>query len=255
MGYKIHPFSAPFSPSEAKNRVQNAIILAGFTMLLAYPTVLYRYSAAADLIFSRTPTDGQLQLLALGQSIVIFGLASVCSLVGFLYSDRLSLPGLGRAGSLPPWLGIGLAAGLVLAYPSWWISDRWILQTAPGMEPSPWHVSLARMAGESLTQEVIARFGLLTIGVYLLRRFEITDSNLPAIFAVSGFAAVGAAVSTGRLGLELSGLQMALAVLLSFARNWILAEVFLRRGLIASVGLHAGLNLKLLLYSFILSPN
>ena len=180
MGLKIHPFSAPLSPWEAKNRVQNAIILSGLTMLLSYPTFLHRYGAAADLIFLRPPAAGQLQLLALGQSIVIFGLASVCSLVGFLYSDRLSLPGMGRKEAFPAWLGIGLLAGLAFAYPSWWISDRGLLRTAPGLEPSAWQVSLARMLGEALTQEVIARFGLLTIGVYLLRRFDLSRSNRPA---------------------------------------------------------------------------
>ena len=108
------------------------------------------------------------------------------------------------------------------------------------------------MAGTALTQEVVGRFGLLTIGVYLLRRLDLSASNRPAILAVSAFAAFGVLLTAGRLGLRPPAFQLVLAAGYHFAVNWVLGEVFLRRGLIAVVCLHAGLNLKLLIYSFIL---
>ena len=127
------------------------------------------------------------------------------------------------------------------------------MRLAPELEPSPWYLSLARMAGIALTQEVVGRFGLLTIGVYLLRRLDLSASNRPAILAVSAFAAFGAMLTASRLGLRPPAGQLGLAVGFCFAVNWALGEVFLRRGLIAAICLHAGLNLKLLIYSFILT--
>ncbi|HUT55200.1 MAG TPA: hypothetical protein VM658_17555 [bacterium] len=238
---------------DARNRVHNAVLLAGAVMLLSLPMFYYQYAHMMRPVFAHAPTLKQLKLLALGQSIILFAPALVCSLVGFLYYERLGLPGPGRLGELKRWVPLSLLLGLALIVPSYYLTDRHMLAVFPEAYPRPWAWALAWAAGNSLSQEVVARFGLLSIGVYLLRWRGHKGHPAAAIAVVSLFAAVCSLLFFQRLGL--SGLiepRRALASLaLVFGVQWVLCEVYVRKGLAASLCLHLGLSARLVVYCFI----
>ena len=252
MARNAHPLSAPLSFREMRNRVQNAILLAGLTMLVSYPMFYYQFARLTGRLFARPPYAAELQFLALGQALILFALSLVCALVGFIYSERLGLPGFGRPRDLGRWLPLGLGLGLLYAPASFFLLDRDLAALASEFRPSPWPFALARLVGTALSQEVVARFGLLIIAMYLLRRFKLSRRTWPAILALSAFVTCGSWLFLARLELLplLSAPQLALMLASTFALNWALSEVFLRYGLIAGISMHLGLNFKTLIYSF-----
>lgn len=224
-------------------------------MILSYPYFLFDLTRAAPVIFPRPPDPANLQILALGQAIILFGAALLCALVGFLYAERLGLPGRGKPASALRWSLLGLPAGIIAAPVAWFLVDQDMVRIIPGYEPSSWPVSLTRMAGGALAREVVLRFGLVTIAVYFLRRFKLSADNWPAAVAISLFAATGTFLQLGRLQClaEFSDPRLILIVGAAFVENLVLSILYLRRGLLAAVALDAGLNLKLLIYSLLLT--
>jgi hypothetical protein len=238
---------------DARNRMQNAVLLAGAVMLLTLPVFYYQYAHMMRSLFTRQPTARQLETLALGQSIIVFALALLCSLVGFLYYERLGLPGLGRAHELKRWAPLSLLLGLILIAPFYWLMDGKLMGLLPAAYPHPWPWALAWAAGNALSQEVVARFGLLSIGVYLLRWRGYQGHPAAAIAAVSLFAVVCSALFYARMGLStLISPQQALAWLaMAFAAQWVIGETYVRKGLLAALCLHLGLAARAVVYCFL----
>ena len=239
--------------ADARNRVQNALLLAGSTMFVSYPWFYYQYKHMTLEIFSRAPTGHQLIVFAMGQSLILFAAALICSLVGFLYYDRLGLVGFGKLSDLRAWLPWALVLGILITPLLYYLADRRLMSLIPEAFPRPWPWALAWMAGSALSQEVVARFGLLSIGVYLLRWRSFKGHPWPAIAAVSVFSAFSAVIFLDRINFSarLELWQIGVLTLTIFAFQWILCEVYLRKGLLAALALHLGLSARLLIYSFL----
>jgi len=247
--------SASFTFAEAKTKVQDSVILAGVVMASVFPMFLYQFTNLTAEVFTRTPTANELRMLALGQSIIVFGAAFLCSLVGFMYAKRLKLPGFGKLSDVKFWLPVGLMAGLVFAPVSYFMIDKKLLAMMPDLLPSPWYQALGWMAGSTLGQEVIARFGLMTIGVYLLDWVGFSGRPWPAIVVVSVFGALSSFIFLQRLGIIniMGPVFLATSVGFSFLFQALLSWVYIKKGLVASMCLHFGVLLRLLVYS-VISP-
>jgi len=222
-------------------------------MFASYPMFLHQYRHLTGRVFDTAPTEEQVKLLALGQSLMLFGIALLCTLIGFLYCERLKLPGLGRPREGVTWLVTGVAIGVLITPVSYFILDKGVMAAAPELFPRPWHWALAWMAGSVISQEVVARFGLLTVGIYLLDWLKL-ESRAPAVFLVSIFGLASAFLFITRLEIigKLTPWQAGLSLASVFAMQWIYCEVFLRRGLLAAGAFHAGLSAKLIIYAAVL---
>lgn len=223
-------------------------------MFLSYPWFLYINQNLTEAVFRHSPSVHQLRVFSLGQSIILFAISLLCSLVGLLYSDRLDLPGLCNPGDVKKWLPTGLVLGLLLTPISYLATDRSLLFQVPEMFPKPWPWALAWMAGSSLAQEVVARLGLLTIGIYLLRWFSFKGHPWPAIAVVSIFASMSTFITyLDRLKLDerLLPWQLWFSLISIFFFQWIFSEVYVRRGFVAVLLLHFGLSIRVLIYSFL----
>lgn len=234
--------------------LRDAVLLAGAAMAAAFPMFLYQYWHLTGLIRPRLPAPEILNNLALKQSVVVFFIAFLCALVGFLYSRRLGLPGFGAWRQLRTWLPLGLGVGVVLTPVFYLAMDRQLYALMPQLFPAPWPWALADMLGEALTQEVIARFGLFTIGLYFLDRWGYHGYPWPVMALIGVLGAVGTFLFMRKFGLfaHIGPAQVLLAVGCVFIMQWLYCHVYLRFGLLAALSVNLGLSVKYLLYALLL---
>ncbi|MCP4695461.1 MAG: hypothetical protein GY862_01230 [Gammaproteobacteria bacterium] len=247
-------FAAPLPPEEMKHQVRNAVLLAGAAMVVALPMLLYQLQQLPVSVFTHPPDPAQLYQLAAKQAAVVFALALLCSLVGFLYAERLELPGFGTLRDIRLWLPLGFGAGLVFTPISYIAFDRELIQTLPELYPAFWLPALADMAGTTLTQEVVLRFGLLTICVYLLRWGNLFNGRLwPAILVIAAFGTLGTylILAEFELAQRVSSAKMGAALVFSFAFQWLYCEIYLRWGFLAVFCTHLGFSVKFFVYALV----
>lgn len=240
--------------AELKTQLQNALLLAGVTFFAAWPMFLFQYHHLPGPLLGLHLSADALFRLSRGQALIVFFLAFLCALVGFLYSERLGLPRFGRARDMLAWLGWGLVGGIIFMPGVWLLVDRTVLTYAPLAYPDTWDWALADMLGTAVTQEVLARFGLLTIGIYFWQHWGRRGHPHPIIALIAGFGALGTFLFLHRFGLatQLPPLQTGCALGLAFLLQWLLCELYLRYGFLATVCVHIGLNVRFLVYAVML---
>ncbi len=236
-----------------KERIANAMLLAAVTMLAALPMFRYQFLHLGGHIFPRPPTGLQAYHLAVGQGFVTLVAAFLSALVAFLYRERLGLPPFGRWADLRGWLLAGLLAGLAIAPLAYLGGDRILMARVPALFPPGAAAALAQMAGAALAQEVIFRLGLLTIGIYFLRRWGWAGYPWPAVAGVCMFAAAGNYLLLAKFQLigEVGVWRAAATLAPSFALQCLFSAVYLRAGFLAAAGFHAGVQIRLLLYALL----
>ena len=254
MGKRPQETSLQIGLNEMKERIQNAIFLAAAAMLGSFPMFLYQYQHLSGYIFTPQPSEERLFYLSLIQSVIVFALAFLCALVGFLYSARLKLPKFGSPADALNWLSFGLALGLLFTPLSYFVLDREMMRLIPQMYPTHWPWAIGNMLGGAITQEVISRFGLLTIGIYLLDRWNFKGYPWPAIALVSLFGCAGTYVSLLKFDLaqRLFPSEIVLALIIVFILQWVFSEAYVRKGFLAAVCIHFGLSVRLLVYALLL---
>jgi len=240
--------------SEMREGVRSAIILAGVCAGAAFPMLYYQSVHLISPMLSKPPNADQTMALTLFHALLIFAACLLCALVGFLYAPRLGLPGLKLQDPDRKFLALYLAAGLLMTPIAYALVDMDLRDRIPDYFPGRLGWALAQTLGRALAPEVIARFGLVTIGVYFWRWLRFSGHPWPAPLAVAGFGAFEAWVGLERLqqqpGLDLFTLS---CLGLAFASNLVFGEIYLRRGLIPLLALRLGIELKYPLYALFLS--
>ncbi len=249
MAKKPRPIS--YTLSEARERVANAVLLSGAATFLSLPMFYHQFMTLTGGVFERAPAIEEAKMMAAGQAILVFAMTFLCGLVGFLYADRIGMVGFGRLRDIRRWAPIGLAAGLAATPVMYFGLDRGVMAMAPEMYPDGWYWSVSWVLGRAVSQEVIGRFGLVTIGVYLLGKLGVGDKNWTAAAAVALFAAFSSGLFFSRLGLiEIMGPGLGVLALASvFALQCLYGWLYLRFGLVPAICVHAGMGLRLVLYS------
>lgn len=229
---------------------RDAFILAGICMVSAYPFLHYsaHYLPHRQMLeFSNAQT---IRFFILFNMLMIFGAALIMSMVGFFYSKRMGLPGFGETRDFSSDILPFLALGIILIPISYIAADRALLARLPVYFPSDFTKALGQPF-IVVSQEVIARFGMVTIVVYFWRLLKRPGHPWPAPLLVAVFAAIQAWLSLRDLGITPRfDLFTARIVVSAFAANLVFGEVYIRRGLVAAVFVHLGLEGKYLLYSF-----
>jgi hypothetical protein len=225
-------------------------------MFLSFPMFYHRFARMSGRLFTHPVSDRQVLVLAVGQTLVMFGVALICALVGLLYAHRLALPGLGRTEGLKRWALLCFVAGLALTPLDYFGLERGQMERLPELFPRPWWWALASVAGSAVGQEVVMRFGLVTICVYLLRWRGFKGHPWPATAAVSVFMSVGQLLMWRRFHFfeEFAAWQAGAYSVAFLVFQALLAEVYLRRGLWFALVLNSGLGVRIIIYSFIVPP-
>lgn len=238
---------------EMKNRIQNAILLSAVAMFCSLPMFQYQFLNFSTAIFRSAPKAERLLYLAMTQAFILFAMALLCSLVGFLYAERLLLPGFGKISDALIWAPVGFIVGTVFTPIRYWLFDREILLTVPELFPQTWEWAIVQMIGTTIPQEIIVRFGLLTICIYLLRKINYNGHPFPAIGLISTFGTFTTYLTMIRFDVadKIIPHQLLMLLILTFCLQWIYCEVYIRKGLIITISIHLGLTVKFLIYSII----
>lgn len=211
-------------------------------------TILAAVSAAGYfhyLVFVVSPdaaTAGRDPGLFMALELVLLTFVLFLSaLVGFSFSARFDLPGLGNLGEFVRALPLLVAGGIGLVAISYVVFDRYFLVVAPVYFPRQ-PIYLATIPFKAaLTDETILRLGLVTIGVGLTR------SKGAGVVLMSAVATLFTVKY-----LEFIGIPFALDyfyivyLLLSFLGNIIVGWLFVTRGLLYSMALKFVIGCKYL---------
>lgn len=173
------------------------------------------------------------------QSGLFFLICLLSIMVGYGFKKRYRLPGFGRIDqwrrSLPSLLLIGLLVLLV----SDLVFDRYFAAVSPVPLPDSLLYLIAIPLNGTLADELILRFGLVTLGVGLCR------NKHAGVALVSFFAAILTEKYFRFIGLgpDLHYL-FAIRFVLAFAINFLLGYLFVTRGLLYSMTVRLILGLR-----------
>ncbi len=239
------------TPSQVKSRVKEAVVLSCLTMFMACPYFFYRFRELAGRVSVDPVSDMQVFKAAVGQALILLAVALLSSLVGLLYARRLYLPGLGNIRDLKFWVPLGIILGLLLTPASYYLADRKLIYQVPEMFPSACQWALGWVLGSAFSQEVIARLGILTIGVYFLHWYNFKGHPWPAILVVCLFTVMSLLIMNYRFRLagRIEPGLLHLSMASTFIFQWVLCELYIRKGFMAALSLHAGLKIKLIVYA------
>lgn len=234
------------------HKIQNSIFLAAAAMFASIPMFQYQFLYCTD-VFNQPPSNKEAYYLAVCQAFMIFSVALLSALVGFLYAQRLHLPGFGKLNEFKFWLPLGLILGSVLTPVSYYLFDKDIMRSCPQLFPDALPYALAFMVGTVIDQEVIIRFGLLTIGMYFQMRWQPKVYPWPVFLVITGFVTMGSYFGLSKFGLadQLSLSQVIIPVGGTFIFQWIYCEIYIRKGLLAVFYFHFGMTVKYAWYALL----
>jgi len=211
--------------------------LAALATLLTIPWFHYLLFHVPTHVPLRTIANPHDLLYA--QSALLFVICLMSAMVGYGLMRRFELPGFGRIdawlGSLPTLLAIGLLLLLV----SQWVFDGDSYRISPAAGPDKLFYLLAIPLNAAITDEMILRFGFVTIAVGLCRN-KLRGVVLAALFAVmlteKYFTYIGV----------YAGLDYVTAsrFVFSFFINFLLGYLFVTRGLLSSMTVNLVLGLR-----------
>jgi hypothetical protein len=238
---------------EMMGRIKIAIILAGVSLFLSVPVYIHNYEHYAAGIFKTIPDPHQVRLFAVGQSLIVFGVVIICALAGILYKDKVGLPGLGAYHDLKKWAPLGFGVGVLFAPAIYFFSDSAILSHLPELYPDDALWALSYAAGSVLNEEIVGRLGFLTIAIYFFRwRNKDRGTDLP-VFLISIILTIGSLMFLQRISLleDLTLYEVLQILLAKFTLNMVYGEFYIRKGLVTTLFVHFGVNIRIVLYALI----
>jgi len=232
---------------QVKSIFQNAILLSGFAMFCVAPMFYHNLKIWVNTNDQLSPEN--FQQLYLNQLCLFFILVFLCSIVGFLYQTRFNLH-FGRFKQIKGWAMVGGIMGL-LATPLLYFSiDSLLLTVRPDLYLLSSPFAIAEMLGSAISQEIILRFGLLTLFIYFSRLFKI-QFYFPMVFLISSFTLFNIyQFLVNYQVIEYINTQTLYLLLASaFLLQCLLCYIYLYFGLIAVIAFHVMFNIRFLIYA------
>lgn len=231
------------SPWTALSR---AAVLAGAAFLGAAGYVYYLTVVAfPDRVRERFVTVSREDLLRMDMTMIAL-LVVVAALVGSLFSERYRLAGLGRLEQLRAALPVIAVAGPFMALVSYLVFGRAIAELVPGYYPVEVIWALALVAKGVLFDEVVARYGMMTIFAGVAPRAWMANLLQATFFTALVFK------SLGFYGLDVAwNAYFVLSLSASFFSHLVFGWLYSTRGLLAAMALHLVVDLRFLVHALI----
>ena len=168
----------------------------------------------------------------------IFVLVAIASIVGSLFAERYRLRGIGGLDDLRAarWL---LAAAPVLLLVSYFAFGRVMAERIPGTFPATLGWAFVATAKNAVFDEVVARFGMMTIVAGLAPRTWQANVLQAVFFTALVFKGLGF------FGLAASwDVPFVASLVMTFAMHLYFCHLYARYGLLAAVVAHAIVDLE-----------
>lgn len=220
-----------------------AVAAASAAVLVTIP--YFRYLTANVIQSQNSGGQFQYDSLLYSQLFLLFIACLLSALVGFSFSQRLGLPGLGDWSGLVGSFWNLLALGILITIASYFLADRYIIKIAPQVYPKNLLYLLAMPFKRAFIDEIILRLGLVTISVMLFKSKPfgvIAVSVLFPFLSVKHFEFVGASAGFNYL--------FVVSLLLSFAIHLIAGYLFVVRGLLYAMLFNFILGFKFMIIAY-----
>lgn len=195
----------------------------------------------------RFPQSTDSFIILLTQLLLLFILTFLSAMVGFSFSSRYKLHGLGDPRALVSSLPLVVAGGAVITVLSYFFFDRFFFEISPASYPRDPLFLLSYPFKRAFTDEIILRFCLVTIAVGLFK------SKSAGVVLVSAFAAIATVKYFHFIGLPVGLNAIFLTQLfIGFLANLLLGYLFVARGLLYSMSLGFIFGMKYLIMSWLL---
>ena len=216
-----------------------AVALVGVAPFMHYLTAV----AFPDAVQRRFPSVGTDQIIRqdLGSVALVIVLAA---LVGALRSERYGFAGLGDAARVRQARWLLLVVAPLVACASYLLFGRAIAERVPGYYPSSPAWGLARACKDAMFDEVVARYGMMTMLAGVVRYGWLANLLQAAFFTTIAY-----------LGLAFYGVSPSLSapfaasLVASFAISLGLGAIYARYGLIAAMLFHFVLGLRFVVHA------
>jgi hypothetical protein len=181
------------------------------------------------------------------QLFLLFLLCLLSAMVGFSFSKRLGLPGLGHLKKVKEDISILLALGALVTLLSYFLFDRFFYRISPLSYPKEGLYLLFLPFKGALTEETILRLCLVTLCIGILKRKGagiLLASVVASLFSIKYFHFMGIGWGFNYLFIT--------QLLLSFAAHLLLGYLFVTRGLFYAMALKFLFGIKYGLVSWVM---
>lgn len=233
-------------------RVRDGILLAGFTLIIAFPHIYDQAHSLFPRIFSEPATPEKLKPYILAELILYFFSIFLFSLVGILANKRAELnpfksPGLKNI--LNP-----LILGICIIPLSYLLYDHLILALVPESYPHKLSFAIIYPFSASFPQEMVNRFGLLSLLAWVFGKTPRNRilANLLCSAIIAGFSWFD---FNRILHSPLTLPELIMFLLAVFITQYIAGALYLKYGFFSSLSFKFGLALKFPLFFLLFFRN
>jgi hypothetical protein len=168
--------------ADMRGVLAKSLVLAIASTLFTLP---YFHHLISEVSYrERLPQSTDSFIILLTQLLLLFILTFLSAMVGFSFSSRYKLHGLGDPRALVSSLPLVVAGGAVITVLSYFFFDRFFFEISPASYPRDPLFLLSYPFKRAFTDEIILRFCLVTIAVGLFK------SKSAGVVLVSAFAAI-----------------------------------------------------------------
>lgn len=231
--------------TDIRGVLAKSLVLAIASTLFTLP---YFHHLISEVSYrQRLPQSTDSFIILLTQLLLLFILTFLSAMVGFSFSSRYKLHGLGDPRALVSSLPLVVAGGAVITVLSYFFFDRFFFEISPASYPRDPLFLLSYPFKRAFTDEIILRFCLVTIAVGLFK------SKSAGVVFVSAFAAIATVKYFHFIGLPVGLNAIFLTQLfIGFLANLLLGYLFVARGLLYSMSLGFIFGMKYLIMSWLL---
>ena len=201
-----------------------SLALAVFSTLFAAP--YFHYLICEISLGGRFPESVYFSAFLFTQLFILFILCLLSAMVGFSFSKRYELPGFGDRGRFIRAAPSLFLLGSAMTALSYFLFDRFFFEISPVSYPKDALYLVSFTLKGALTDEVILRFCLVTIGVGILQHKGagvVLAAVVASLFPIKYYHFIGISPAVNYLFIT--------QFLLSLAVNLFLGHLFVSRGL------------------------
>ncbi len=216
-----------------------SLCLAALCVIFTVPYVYHMLSVSTKSPAQFPMPHDFFAIMSLELTLLFF-VCFISSISGFSFSNRFQLPGVGDLRRFKETFPVLLIVAVVVGGLTYLLFDRHFFYISPESYPSNKWYLVSYPFKLAFTNEVVLRFGLVTLAVGLLKQ------RIGGVIAISAIAAIFSMKYFRFLGMDYPYNYVFISqFVIAFFVNFILGYVLITRGLIYAMTLHFLFGIKL----------